>query len=88
MGADNILRICVLEHEGPRILAKSHEGIAIGNYAGKDTTQKVLCIGLWWSNLNRDLKDYFHKCDVFQRVGKLNRRDEIPLRPQANLKVF
>jgi hypothetical protein len=42
MGADIILRRCVLEHERPRILAEAHEGIAGGHYAGKATTQKVL----------------------------------------------
>jgi hypothetical protein len=31
IGAYSILR-CVLEHERPRILAKSHEGIAGGHY--------------------------------------------------------
>jgi hypothetical protein len=37
-----ILRRCVLEHEWPRVLAESHEGIAGGKYVGKDTAQKVL----------------------------------------------
>ena len=32
IGADSILRRCVLEHERPRILAKSHEGIAGWHY--------------------------------------------------------
>jgi hypothetical protein len=27
-------------------------------------------------------------CDVYQRVGKPNRRDEMPLRPQVTLQVF
>jgi hypothetical protein len=38
MGADNILRRCVLEHERPRILAEAHEGIAGGYYVGKYIT--------------------------------------------------
>jgi hypothetical protein len=38
MGAGNILRRCVLEHERPRILTEAHEGIDGVNYAGKDTT--------------------------------------------------
>jgi hypothetical protein len=42
MGTDSILRRCVLEHERPKILVESHEGIAGGHYAGKATTQKVL----------------------------------------------
>jgi hypothetical protein len=42
MGADNILRRYVLEHEIPRVLAEAHEGIAGGHYTGKSTAQKVL----------------------------------------------
>ena len=37
MGADNILRRCVLEHERPGILVDAYEGIARGNYARKST---------------------------------------------------
>jgi hypothetical protein len=47
MGTDNILRRCVLEHERPRILAETHEGIVGGNYVGKDTAYNVLHAGLW-----------------------------------------
>jgi hypothetical protein len=85
MGADNILRRCVLEHERPRILAGAHEGIATGHYAGKATAHKVLHVGLWWLTIYIDSKDYYHRCDVCQRVGKPNRWDEMPLRPQVTL---
>jgi hypothetical protein len=88
MGTDNILRICVLEHERPRILAEAQEGIAEGNYAGKSTAQKVLRVGLLWSIIHRDEKDYCQRCDVCQRVGKPNIWDEIPLIPQVTLQVF
>jgi hypothetical protein len=33
-------------------------------------------------------KDYCQRCDVCYRVGKPNRWDEMPLRPQVTLKVF
>jgi hypothetical protein len=81
MGTDSILRICVLEHERTRVLVESHEGIVGGHYAGIATTQNVLSAGLWWSTIHRDSKEYCYKCDVCQRVGKPNRRDEIPLQP-------
>jgi hypothetical protein len=58
MGVNNILRRCVLEHEIPIILAKSHEGITGGHYAGKAIVQKVLCIGFWWPIVHRDVKEY------------------------------
>jgi hypothetical protein len=37
LGADNILRRCLMEHERPIILTEAHEGIAGGNYTGKAT---------------------------------------------------
>jgi hypothetical protein len=58
MGAYSILRICVLEHERPRILAEAHEGITRGYYAGKAIAHKVLRVGLWWPTMHRDSKDY------------------------------
>jgi hypothetical protein len=87
MGADSILRRCVLEHENPRILTEAHEGIVGGNYVGKDIAQKVLHEGLWWPIIHRDAKEYFHRCNVCQRVGKPNRMDEMPLRLQVTLQV-
>jgi hypothetical protein len=88
MGTNNILRRYVLDHERPRILAEAHAGIAGGNYEGKSTAQKVLCTGLWWPTIHGDSKEYCQQCDVCQRVGKPNRRDEMPLRPQVTLQEF
>jgi hypothetical protein len=88
MGADNILRRCVLEHERSRIFAEAHEDIAGGHYAGKAIAQKVLHVGLWWPNIKRDSKDYYQICDACHRVGKPNRCDEMPLIPQVTLLVF
>jgi hypothetical protein len=50
--------------------------------------QKVLRTGLWWPTIHRDSKEYCQQCDVCQRVGKPNRRDEMPLRPQVTLQAF
>jgi hypothetical protein len=88
MRADNILRRCTLEHERPRILAESHEGIARGHYARKATAQKVLHMRLWWPNIHKYAKEYYQQCDVCQRVSKPNRRDEMSLHPQVMLQVF
>jgi hypothetical protein len=35
LGADEILRHCVVEHERPIILAEMHDRIMRGHYAGK-----------------------------------------------------
>ena len=88
MGADSILRRCVLEHERPRILEEAHEGIAGGHYARKDTMQKVFHTSLWWPIVHKDAKEYCRNCDVCQRVAKPNMRDEMPIRPQVTLQIF
>jgi hypothetical protein len=81
MGADGILRRCVLEHERPVILEEVHDGIVGGHYAGRETAQNILCAGIWWPTLHKDVKEYCQSCDVCQRVGNPSRRDEMPLNP-------
>jgi hypothetical protein len=46
MGPNEILRRCVMEAKRPLILAEAHEGITGGHYAGKETTQMILRVGL------------------------------------------
>lgn len=88
MGQNEILRRCVLEHERPIILAKVHEGVAGGHYAGKATTKKILHAGLWWPTLNKGAKEYCRNCDICQRVGNPNKMDEMPLVLHITLKSF
>jgi transposase InsO family protein len=88
MGPDDILRRCDMEAEIPLILAEEHEGIAQGHYAGKETTQKILRVGLWWPTLHKDAKEYYRAYDVCQRVGKPSKRYENPLAPHLTLQEF
>ena len=41
------------------ILAKAHDQITGGNYVGNETMQNILCAGLWWPTLHKDMKEYF-----------------------------
>jgi hypothetical protein len=50
--------------------------------------EKVLHVILWWLTMHKDSKDYCQKCDVCHRVGKQNRRDDMPLQPKLTLQVF
>jgi hypothetical protein len=77
-----------MEHGCSMVLEEAYEGIDGWNYAGNPTTQKVLCIGLWWPIVHKDAKEYFHTYDVCQEVGKPYIRDEMPLMPQVTLQVF
>ena len=42
MRPDEILRHCVLEHEGHFILVESHGGVVGGHYSGRENAQNIL----------------------------------------------
>ena len=88
LGPDEILRRYVLEHERSMILREAHEGVVGGHYARSATAKKVLQVGLWWPALHKEAKEYSWACDIFQRLGKLNRIDAMPLVPQITLRAF
>ena len=85
---DEILRRYVLEHEQRRILEEAHVVVIGGYYAGKAIAQKVLTVGLWWPTIHKYAMELCRTCDVYQRIGKPSRRDEIPLKPQITLQAF
>jgi hypothetical protein len=58
LGADGILRRCVMEHEISMLLAEENEGKVGGHYAGNPTAQKVLCVGICWPMVHKDIKEY------------------------------
>jgi len=78
---DEILRRCILDHEKGSVLEEAHGGVAGVHYAGKATTHDILRVGFWWPTLYKDAKEYCQACDVYQRIGKPSRRDEMPLVP-------
>jgi hypothetical protein len=88
MGLDEVLRRCVMDIERPLILVEAHEGIIGGHYVGKETSQKVLRVGLWWPTLHKYSKEYYIACDVCQQVGKPSQRDEMHLPPQLTFQAF
>lgn len=55
MGLDNNLHKCVFNHvEMNDITLECHSGVAGGHVGGKETSCKVLQVGLWWPNLFKD----------------------------------
>ena len=70
------------------ILKESHGGVRGDHYAGKATNHKIMCEGLLWPNLHKDAKEYYHTCNVYQRVGNPSRRYEITLIPQVTVQLF
>ena len=88
LGPDEILRQCILLHEQGPILAEAHAGIVGGHYGGRASTHKVFHAQLWWPTLHNDVIDYPWGCDVFQRINKPSRWDEMLLMPHVTLQIF
>ena len=88
LGLDKVLQRYVLDHERSMILVEAHTGIIGRLYSGNPTTQKVLIAGLSWPTLYKDVKEFCRSCNVCQCIGRLSRRDEMPLKPQVTLQAF
>ena len=79
--ADQIIRRCVLEEEQQGILSHCHENAYGGHFASHKTAMKVLQSGFYWSSLFKDAHAMCRNCDRCQRIGKLTRRNMMPLNP-------
>jgi hypothetical protein len=70
------------------ILTEKHDGFAGGHYARKATKKNILHAGLWFPTLHKEAEEYCKSCDVFQRLGRPSKTNEIPLNPQVTLQEF
>ena len=66
MGLDDILRICVLEHERNNIMYEAHYGPAVGHFQADTTAKKIQQSGLWWPILHKDYKKFVIHYDQCQ----------------------
>lgn len=64
MGLNHILLGCIIDHERDVHLWECHYGFARGHVGGKETTRKVLQVGLWWVTLLIHAKEYARSNDV------------------------
>ncbi|RVW88069.1 Retrovirus-related Pol polyprotein from transposon 17.6 [Vitis vinifera] len=79
--ADQIIRKCVPEQEQSGILSHCHNNACGGHFASQKTTMRVVQSGFWWLSLFKDAHAMCKGCDRCQRLGKLTRRNMMPLSP-------
>ena len=78
-GADQIVRRCVLETKQAEILDKCHSTQYEGHFAWERTTHKILQSSFYWLTLFKDSFEWVRQCDKCQRMGNINKRNEMPL---------
>ncbi|RVW71842.1 Retrovirus-related Pol polyprotein from transposon 17.6 [Vitis vinifera] len=79
--ADQIIRKCVPEDEQQGILSHCHENACGGHFASQKTAMKVLQSGFTWPSLFKDAHIMCRSCDRCQRLGKLTKRNQMPMNP-------
>ncbi|RVW58838.1 putative mitochondrial protein [Vitis vinifera] len=86
--ADQIIRKCVPEDEQQGILNHCHENACGGHFASQKTTMKVLQSGFTWPSLFKDAHIMCRSCDRCQRLGKLTKRNQMPMNPILIVELF
>ena len=81
------MRRCIREDEVHVLHACQNKPLR-GNYAIRRTTYKVLKTRYYWPTLFKHANKCVSRCDDCQRMGKPNKRDEIPLNPQVTWEPF
>ncbi|RVW58248.1 Retrovirus-related Pol polyprotein from transposon 17.6 [Vitis vinifera] len=84
----SIIRKCVPEEEQQGILSHCHENACGGHFASQKTTMRVLQSGFCWPSLFKDAHTMCKSCDRCQRLGKLTRRNMMPLNPILIVDLF
>ncbi|WKA01560.1 hypothetical protein VitviT2T_019836 [Vitis vinifera] len=86
--ADQIIRKCVPEQEQQGILSYCHESAYGGHFASQKIAMKVLQSGFCWPSLFKDALTMCRSCDKCQRLGKLTRKNMMPLNPILIVDLF
>ncbi|RVW18341.1 Transposon Ty3-G Gag-Pol polyprotein [Vitis vinifera] len=85
---NQIIRKCVHEEEQQGILSHCHESACGGHFASQKIAMKVLQSGFSWPSLFKDGHVMCRSCDRFQRLGKLTRRNQMPMNPILIVDLF
>jgi len=86
--SDQIIRRCVPEEEFASVLSFCHDQACGGHFGAKKTAAKVLQCGFYWPTLFKDAFTFCNSCSRCQMLGKLSRRDMMPLHPILIVDIF
>ncbi|WKA10605.1 hypothetical protein VitviT2T_028170 [Vitis vinifera] len=85
---DQIIRKCVPEEEQQGILNHCHENACGGHFVSQKTAMKVLQSRFTWPSLFKDAHIMCRGCDRCQRLGKLTKRNQMPMNPILIVDLF
>ena len=86
--SDQIIRRCIPNCEIKSVLSFCHDQACGGHFGPKKTAEKVLQCGFYWPTLFKDSFDFCKTCDRCQMLGKISRRNMMPLNPILTIEIF
>ena len=86
--ADQIIRKCVPEQEQQGILSHCHESACGGHFTSQKIAMTVFQSGFSWPLVFKDAHTMCRSCDRCQRLGKLTRRNQMPMNPILIVDLF
>ncbi|RVW77699.1 putative mitochondrial protein [Vitis vinifera] len=85
---NQIIRKCVPKEEQQGILSHCHENACGGHFASQKTAKKVLQSRFTWPSLFKDSHIMCRSCERCQRLGKLTKRNQMPMNPILIVDLF
>ncbi|GJY13737.1 putative nucleotidyltransferase, ribonuclease H [Tanacetum coccineum] len=85
---DQVVRMCVPDHENMDILAHCHSYACGGHFGATKTGHKVLQSSFFWPTIFKDVQSFVKACTRYQQVGGISRRDQMPMNPILVVEIF
>uniref|UniRef100_A0A2N9FJE9 Integrase catalytic domain-containing protein n=1 Tax=Fagus sylvatica TaxID=28930 RepID=A0A2N9FJE9_FAGSY len=85
---DQILRRCIPENETFSVIKFCHTEACGGHFSVKKTTAKILQCGFYWPTMFKDTHSFCKRCLECQKLGKVTRRNMMPMSPILEIEVF
>ena len=88
IGADQVIRRCVPDHEIEGVLAHCHFYACGGHFSAKKTGHRVLEQGFFWPTIFKDANLFVRSCLLCQQVGGISKRNQMPMNPILVVDIF
>jgi len=85
---DQVFKRCIPDQGARSVLSFCHDQACAKHFSGKKTAAKVLQCGFYWPTFFKDAFEYCKSCSRYQQLGRISRRDMMPLNPISVVEVF
>ncbi|KAG5553970.1 hypothetical protein RHGRI_011741 [Rhododendron griersonianum] len=85
---DQIIRRCIPESDQRSVISFCHDYACGGHFSAKKTAAKILQCGFYWPSIFQDSHAYCIACERCQKLGRITRRNMMPLNPILIVEIF